>query len=285
MSVQHMPPGSLLDAAAERLRANEALTSVFFGVLADAAAGRYDGADNVFAAHVAADGSVDGVGMWTPPWPMAIAHATSPSAALALLDAAEARVGARPERVLLSAADAPDINRALAAAGLPGYALQSGQGVYELTEVRAPEGVAGSLREATAADLERVAVWTEGFHREALKDEHPNSAAQTRALAERLVEGGALKLWEVAGEPVCMAAARGPTPRGIRISYVYTPPERRRRGYASACVAALSQEQLDAGRAFCCLFTDLENPTSNHIYQEIGYRRVGEVSVYKVTSA
>jgi predicted GNAT family acetyltransferase len=55
---------------------------------------------------------------------------------------------------------------------------------------------------------------------------------------------------------------------------VYTPPRFRNRGYASMAVATLSQRLLEAGYDFCTLFTDLANPTSNHIYQAIGYRRV-----------
>jgi predicted GNAT family acetyltransferase len=55
---------------------------------------------------------------------------------------------------------------------------------------------------------------------------------------------------------------------------VYTPPGRRGRGYATALVAALSAELLAAGRRFCFLYTDLANPTSNRIYQRIGYERV-----------
>ena len=77
-----------------------------------------------------------------------------------------------------------------------------------------------------------------------------------------------------------MCGVGGPTPNGIRIGPVYTPPEFRGRGYASACVAAASQLQLDAGRRFCFLFADLSNPTSNHIYQEIGYEPVGDVDRY-----
>ncbi len=64
------------------------------------------------------------------------------------------------------------------------------------------------------------------------------------------------------------------TPNGVRLNIVYTPPEHQRRGYATACVAALSQHLLDSGRSFCFLFTDLANPTSNSIYQKIGYRPV-----------
>jgi hypothetical protein len=55
---------------------------------------------------------------------------------------------------------------------------------------------------------------------------------------------------------------------------VYTPPELRGRGYASALTAHVSAEQLAAGRSFCFLYTDLANPTSNRIYVALGYERV-----------
>jgi len=66
----------------------------------------------------------------------------------------------------------------------------------------------------------------------------------------------------------------------MAVSLVYTPPERRNRGYASALVAALSQHLLDAGWQFCVLFTDLANPISNSIYQRIGYRPVSDFDEY-----
>ncbi|HJL32640.1 MAG TPA: GNAT family N-acetyltransferase, partial [Polyangiaceae bacterium LLY-WYZ-15_(1-7)] len=76
------------------------------------------------------------------------------------------------------------------------------------------------------------------------------------------------------GAPVSMAvgAQRGPT--SARIAFVYTPPEQRRRGYAGALVAAIAEEQLAKGRSFVTLFTERENPTSNHIYQQVGFRFV-----------
>ncbi len=73
---------------------------------------------------------------------------------------------------------------------------------------------------------------------------------------------------------VASPAVGGETPNGIRIGPVYTPPADRGQGYASALVAAVSQAQLDAGRRFCFLYADLANPTSNKIYQAIGYRPV-----------
>ena len=76
-------------------------------------------------------------------------------------------------------------------------------------------------------------------------------------------------------------AGQGPhSSHGITVNLVYTPPELRGRGYASACVAALSQQLLDAGWEFCTLYTDLANPTSNSIYQRIGYRPVCDSNEY-----
>ena len=77
-----------------------------------------------------------------------------------------------------------------------------------------------------------------------------------------------------------MAGYAGPTPNGIRIGAVYTPPDLRRQGFASAVTASLSQHLLDQGRKFCFLFTDLLNPTSNKIYQQVGYRPVSDVDRY-----
>jgi predicted GNAT family acetyltransferase len=77
-----------------------------------------------------------------------------------------------------------------------------------------------------------------------------------------------------------MVGFGGETPSGIRISWVYTPPSRRRQGYASALVAAMSQKLLDEGRKFCFLYTDLANPTSNSIYQRLGYQPVGDSMYY-----
>jgi len=91
-------------------------------------------------------------------------------------------------------------------------------------------------------------------------------------------------LWEHS-EAVSACGVSGETPHGIRIGPVYTPAAFRARGYASSCVAAASRLQLEAGRQFCCLFTDLANPTSNHIYQDLGYESVRDVDQYRFESA
>ena len=68
--------------------------------------------------------------------------------------------------------------------------------------------------------------------------------------------------------------------RAIAVNAVYTPPEWRQRGYATACVAGVSEELLARGYEFCVLYTDLSNPTSNAIYTRIGYRPVRDFIMY-----
>lgn len=82
-------------------------------------------------------------------------------------------------------------------------------------------------------------------------------------------------------EPVSMAREAGKTPNGVFLNFVYTPILLRRRGYATECVAKLSNHLLEAGNRYCFLFTDLSNPTSNSIYQKIGYQPVIDENHYK----
>jgi predicted GNAT family acetyltransferase len=99
--------------------------------------------------------------------------------------------------------------------------------------------------------------------------------------AEKRVLEGKTYFWIRDTMPVCMAAQARPTANGIAINGVFTPAEHRCRGYASALVAAVSQMSLDSGKKFCTLYTDLDNPTSNSIYQKIGYKPVGDSTVYR----
>lgn len=143
---------------------------------------------------------------------------------------------------------------------------------HELRAVTAPRPAPGAMRWATMHDVELAARWVQGF-RESIGEAHLGGS---REIAEQRVRRGELALWESAGESVAMAGATGRTRNGIRIVLVYTPPTHRRRGYASNLVAGLSQHQLDAGRTRCFLNTNLDDPTPNKIYREIGYRPVSE---------
>jgi predicted GNAT family acetyltransferase len=150
---------------------------------------------------------------------------------------------------------------------------------HRLTAVRPPRPAAGELRRAAASDRSIVRDWVEAFMLEAL----PGDPRQDfDRLADRWIRGlgRTIYLWVDEGRPVSLAGVGGLTPHGIRVGPVYTPPEERGRGYASNLVAAVSQMQLDAGRQFVFLFTDLANPTSNRIYQAIGYEPVNDVDEY-----
>jgi uncharacterized protein len=168
---------------------------------------------------------------------------------------------------------------ALAALGGPPSRLEVSERIFRLTTVRPPSAIPGRSRMAVASDRDVMVAWTVAFMREALGDDDPTEgeAMADRWLARR---ERTLYVWED-GEVVSLAGVGGPTPNGIRIGPVYTPPESRRRGYASALVADVSQAELDAGRRFCFLFTDLANKTSNHVYESIGYEPVRDVDVYR----
>ncbi|MDY7010654.1 MAG: GNAT family N-acetyltransferase [Planctomycetota bacterium] len=159
---------------------------------------------------------------------------------------------------------------------------KTAQRIYELRQVRFPCGVPGSARPPRTEDLDLLARWTHEF---ILAVGEPGDAQASRTSAERAIAGGQSLLWEHEGQPVSMAAAVRPTRHGIAIGQVYTPPEHRGYGFASACVAELSQRQLNADRQFCCLYTDLANPTSNSIYQKIGYADVADSSHYRFYTA
>jgi predicted GNAT family acetyltransferase len=153
--------------------------------------------------------------------------------------------------------------------------VQQRQGIYEVSRVIPPSPCApGALRVADSADVTVITEWIGGFASDAKLPASNRERLPDRARS--LVDAGRAFLWEVAGEPVSMAALQGPTPNGIRVSMVYTPPALRRRGYAAACVAAVSRHALASGRRFCTLYTDLANPTSNGIYRRVGYRFICE---------
>ena len=82
-------------------------------------------------------------------------------------------------------------------------------------------------------------------------------------------------------EAVAMAMFSKETRNGKTIGWVYTPPLRRKQGYGSGIVAAMSRLALDRGASFCLLFTDSSNPTSNHIYRDIGYAHLCQFLHYK----
>jgi predicted GNAT family acetyltransferase len=154
------------------------------------------------------------------------------------------------------------------------HRLNMSERIFRLERVIPPRRVDGEMRVATDTDHQLLAEWLAEFNSEALGQ--ATDAAAMHAFAARWIarQGRTMYLWVVAGRPVSMVGVSGETPNGIRVAPVYTPRALRGRGYASALTAVVTQEQLDNGKRYCFLFTDLANPTSNHIYQAIGYQPV-----------
>jgi predicted GNAT family acetyltransferase len=154
--------------------------------------------------------------------------------------------------------------------------LERQQRVYELREVKTPVPPRGRLRLATKADLELVTGWRYEFCKAVFGQA---DREEVRRAALRGVEDGDIYLWEDE-RPVCMATQRRPTTNGISVSLVYTPPERRRRGYATACVGELSRLLLASGWGYCALFAEVDNAAAIRVYQKIGYEPVCEYEEY-----
>jgi GNAT superfamily N-acetyltransferase len=131
----------------------------------------------------------------------------------------------------------------------------------------------GRARPASGDDLDLAVRWLEAFQIDA-----GVPVTNVEPMARRAIADGRLWLWED-GTPRALAG-RTPTAVAVaRIAPVYTPPEHRRRGYGSAITAACTQDALDRGAEHVVLFTDLANPTSNSIYQQIGFRSVRDYRV------
>ena len=156
---------------------------------------------------------------------------------------------------------------------VPAYPVEGGR-LYRLRRLVMPKEVAGHLRLAETRDEDLVITWARAFRSEAGEEDDPTAEARRRLSA------GRLWLWED-GEPVAMAGAPPAVAGVARVGWVYTPSFRRRRGYGSAVTAALSRHLLDTEADTCILYTQLHNPTSNAIYQRMGYQRVAETVSYR----
>jgi uncharacterized protein len=258
------------------LLVDEARHNLILGVAGNAR----DGAYPDFRAWLVRDGNeIVGAAMQTPPHNLILARPRSSAALGALADAVADEelpgvVGAEPEATQFIELWSSTTGRSAR--------TNMRQGVYSLDRVEPLLPAPGSARLASEGDRELVLQWMLAFADEALHDEGLGRDGAEQIFDYRISSPAAgFLLWVDGGEPVSFAGWGGPTPNGIRVGPVYTPPELRGRGYATALTADLSQRLLDGdlfegGRRFCFLYTDLTNPTSNAIYERIGYRRVAE---------
>ncbi|KRF13497.1 GNAT family N-acetyltransferase [Paenibacillus sp. Soil787] len=143
--------------------------------------------------------------------------------------------------------------------------------IYKLEKIKKEPHTNGKIRSVIENDHHIIKEWLYQFCNET---NQPISLEEADKRAARMIDKGNLVAWEVNGELVSMAASIRPTPNNITISYVYTPISERKMGYASDCVSAFTQILLDRGYKTTSLYTNLNNPTSNKIYIQIGYEPI-----------
>ena len=237
--------------------------------IAMAEAASEDPAPDAFFATVEEGGEAVGASFRTPPHKLSVSR--MPLGAVPALVAAVAERSDEIPAVLgpedVAEAAAEEWVRRRGGSWTPGMR----QRIYRLDRVAPPAPAAGSMRSTRPDEADLVIEWMGGFTR----DTDPQFAVPDERVREWMSDGRTF-VWDDEG-PVSCARAHGGTPRGIRVSFVYTPPEHRRRGYATALVARVSQAMLDEGYSFCVLYTDLSNPTSNSIYRRIGYVPVTDI--------
>jgi uncharacterized protein len=274
---RHESADDFLAHAGEFLGAREAEHNLIFGLSSRL---RYEpsmyGEPAYFAVADDGDGVV-GAAMRTPPHNLILSEIDDEAAIGPLVDDARAAFGSLPGAVGPQVRVAQFASAWSEATGAKA-SLQLEQRIFCAEHVDPPRAVSGRMRDYEAGDRELASRWVDAFVAEALPEPPPDSSEEFVDRREEDPDGG-LVFWNDGGA-VSMAGFGGLTPSGIRIGPVYTPPELRGRGYASALTAELTQRLLDGGRRFCFLYTDLANPTSNSIYQRIGYRGVSDVDLW-----
>jgi predicted GNAT family acetyltransferase len=159
--------------------------------------------------------------------------------------------------------------------------------LHELGDLVPPRPVPGELVAATEDDLELATDWFDAFMGDADEQAGRPRGASAHEMPDRdgmLRRIRAERLWfwvDQTGRRVHLTGANPPSFGVARIGPVYTPPDQRGRGWASNAVAEVSRRLLVQG-ARACLFTDQANPTSNKIYQALGYRPVVDMANFVI---
>ena len=257
----------------------EAAHCLHLGVLDGIEAGEWHEA---FLALVKQEEDIQLVAMRTPPYDLMVSHAGSVEAVAFLVErlrAAErgAALGSAASQEALGRVGGvrgePWVVQAFAerwmALGSEGTETISRQWVHACREVVPVSGVPGRLRPVGDADHDLVGQWIHAYHAEAIPHEPHHADASARRWFES--PNRSLWLWEVEGEPVAMAGVGNPTPHGVRIRAVFTPPEHRGHGFARAAVAGVTGRQLSLGREACFVFADVTDPVANRVYRSVGY--------------
>lgn len=264
----HAGARPFLAAAEPLLRTDPLSTNVMAVVARRIVAGEEPNRDDYLWATIAAHrGTIVGAAMHTPPhhvFVSRIPRAAAKSLAQAIVSSGRALPGVN---------GAVEATRPFAAA----WEARTGRvssvvtamRLYRLGQlIRPPTGAGAAVVAAAPGDVDLVASWLAAFHEEA-RPEAP--ILDWGGLAERRVRTGQVHLWRDGETAVSLAMVSAPAAGVARVGPVYTPGAYRRRGFGAAVTSAATAAALEAGADNVVLYTDLANPTSNSIYQRIGY--------------
>jgi GNAT superfamily N-acetyltransferase len=266
VEVQILQDPSIFSDCSRQWMASEPFSSNVIGVYLDGIlnGSRPRGDGDIWVA-VLDQGQVIGVAMHTPPFPVFLPRLLAGVAtdiAVALHQTGREVRGVNGEK--RSVAEFVD---AWVKQSRTTSELRRASRMYRLGILRPPPDVRGQPQRAEPDKRDLVVEWFVAFQAETKAEE----GFDAMVLAERRLAAGDLWLWIDGENPVSLAGYSQPAAGVARIGPVYTPPGCRRHGYASAVTARASQAALDAGADHVVLYTDLANPTSNAIYQDLGY--------------
>ncbi|QNS04830.1 GNAT family N-acetyltransferase [Streptomyces xanthii] len=276
-------PAEFAERAGDFLRADPALHTVVLSVIAAQLAQDAPSPGASFGVWPDAEGGCAGYFFWTPPQ-LPYAVLPGPEAAHALVTLLGDALPDQPMTGVNGTEEtAAVVAEAWRARHPEGRAERiMAQRLFRLVDLTPPDPPPpGRARPAGKEDRELVVRWFLEF-----ADDAHLGARTTREQAEEWVDNrlsyqGVL-LWEAEdGTPLSMAGVTRPAAGSVRVAPVYTPRELRGRGYAGAVTAEISRAARDAGTPEILLFTDLANPTSNALYQRLGYRPVRDFAVWE----
>lgn len=265
--VVHPSPRAFLDRALRWLLESEAEHNLILGIALSRASGEVPDDPPAWFGTVETEGRVVGAVFRTPPHLLGVT-ALPGQGPIRVVEAAARAFGSLPG-VVGEPAAVRAVARLWAAEHPVAIRPDMEMAIHQLTRLEWPRLPAGQVRKAGLDDLPLLTRWMTAF-----EEDTGIFSTGAEALTRQLISAGTASVWEVDGRPVSMAATAGGTPNAARVSYVYTPPEERGRGYAAAVTAHVTREILDAGHRMAVLYTDLDDPVPNHIYRKLGYRRV-----------
>ncbi len=157
------------------------------------------------------------------------------------------------------------------------------QGLYRLKDVIFPKSTGAIFSVAEGGDLELAVSWHKAFCLEA-KDPLHSDKILTDMYRDRIAKND-LFLLRSGNETLAMASATRELGAGRVLSFVYTPPAHRRKGYASELVAQSSAELLERGYEYCCLFAQIDKKTRRHLYEDVGYVFIMEFTLHRFSTS